>query len=129
MCDLRPASTHVMWCGAVRCATPFSLPDMSVRIRDQLGPGFIEIHHQIGQTMTGLGYHGHIALVVYVKEWLVQEGICECSRAVKYVVVQSPSSACWCLRAKGGGGWSPMLPWLSFFCVFPVVNPLLSDGC
>jgi hypothetical protein len=22
---------------------------------------------------------------VYVREWLVQEGICECSRAVKYV--------------------------------------------
>jgi hypothetical protein len=54
-----------------------------VRIRDFLGPGFIEIHHRIGKTMTGLGYHGHIALVVFVKEWLPQAGICECSKAVR----------------------------------------------
>jgi hypothetical protein len=56
---------------------------VAVSVRELLGPSYIEVHHQIGQTMTGLGYHGHIALVVYVKEWLVQEGICECSRAVK----------------------------------------------
>jgi hypothetical protein len=55
----------------------------AVRIREFLGPGFIEIHHRIGQTMTGLGYHGHIALVVFVKEWLPQAGICECSKAVR----------------------------------------------
>ena len=58
----------------------------AVRVRELLGEGYIEVHHQIGQTMTGLGYHGHIALVVFVKDWLVHEGICECSRAVKYVL-------------------------------------------
>ncbi len=80
LCSYAIWSIHVCisWCvdGGVGVA---------VRIRELLGPGVIEIHHHIGQTMTGLGYHGHIALLVYVREWLVQEGICECSRAVKYV--------------------------------------------
>jgi hypothetical protein len=48
-----------------------------------LGDEYIEVHHQIGQTMTGLGYHGYIALAVYVKQWLVQENLCACSRAVR----------------------------------------------
>jgi len=39
-------------------------------VRSHLGPGFLEISHSIGSTTKTLGFHGHIVLGVWVREWL-----------------------------------------------------------
>ena len=52
-------------------------------IRAYLGPGFLEISHSIGSTSKSLGFHGHIALGVWVREWLVASKICRLSQAVR----------------------------------------------
>ena len=55
-------------------------------IRSHLGPEFQEVHHRVGSTIKRLGFHGHIAVAVYVKEWMVSSGFCKLSRAVRGAV-------------------------------------------
>ena len=52
-------------------------------IHRHIGSSYIEIHHRIGATMKGLGFHGHIVLAVYVRDWMVTRGICRLSKAVR----------------------------------------------
>jgi hypothetical protein len=52
-------------------------------VRGFLGPDFLSVDHRIGGTMKGLGFHGHIALGIFVAEWLVASGMCKISRAVR----------------------------------------------
>lgn len=51
------------------------------QIKNAVGTDYIEMHSHIGKI--GFGYHGYIALVVYVKQWLVMAGICDCARVVR----------------------------------------------
>ena len=37
-------------------------------LRGHLGEGYLEVHHRVGSTIKRLGYHGHIAVAVYIKE-------------------------------------------------------------
>lgn len=48
-----------------------------------IGPGYLEIHHRIGATMKGLGFHGHIVIAVFVRDWMVSRGVCKLSKAVR----------------------------------------------
>jgi len=57
------------------------LAGLRKRIRHVVGTDFIEMHSHIGKI--GFGYHGYIALIVLVKQWLVMAGICDCSRVVR----------------------------------------------
>ena len=50
-------------------------------VKAAVGTDFIEMHSHIGKI--GFGYHGYIALVVLVKQWLVMAGIADCSRVVR----------------------------------------------
>lgn len=51
------------------------------KVKAGLGNGYIEMHNHIGKV--GFGYHGYIALIVLVAEWLVVKGIVDCSRVVR----------------------------------------------
>jgi hypothetical protein len=55
-------------------------------VRSALGPGYLEMHHRIGATLKQLGFHGHIVLAVYVRDWMVASGVCKLSRAVRGAV-------------------------------------------
>jgi hypothetical protein len=48
---------------------------------ERLGPSFLVVSGSIGSSATMLGYHGHILLIVAVRQALVEVGIARCAEA------------------------------------------------
>lgn len=55
-------------------------------LRAHLGAEYTELHHRVGSTIKRLGFHGHVCVVVYVREWMVTSGMVRVSRAVRGAV-------------------------------------------
>ena len=60
---------------------------------------YICLHHHIGATAKALGFHGHIAAVLWVAEWLVEAGLVKLSTATRasvplgknFIVTKAPN--------------------------------------
>ena len=71
-----PHGRDVYALGVQECMDPAAFHR---RVLDVLGSGYIDIREQIGKT--GFGYHGYIALFVYVRE--AAAALVECSAAIR----------------------------------------------
>lgn len=73
-----------------------------------LGPTFLEVHEKIGSSSKVLGFHGHIVITIFVKEWLVSRGVCRLSRTGRGKVALGRNL--YLTRAENKGGLAVALP-------------------
>lgn len=73
-----------------------------------LGPTFLEVHEKIGSSSKVLGFHGHIVIAIFVKEWLVSRGVCRLSRTGRGKVALGRNL--YLTRAENKGGLAVALP-------------------
>jgi hypothetical protein len=73
-----------------------------------LGPTYLEVHEKIGSSSKVLGFHGHIVIAIFVKDWLVSRGICRLSRTGRGKVALGRNL--YLTRAENKGGLAVALP-------------------
>jgi hypothetical protein len=73
-----------------------------------LGPTYLQVHEKIGSSSKVLGFHGHIVIAIFVKEWLVSRGVCRLSRTGRGKVALGRNL--YLTRAENKGGLAVALP-------------------